>query len=81
MIKKSSPISEKEKNYPELKVAGYTRGLIEASRDPLFAINLVGKITDMNDASVKITGVSRKELLGSDFLIILQILKKQKKYI
>lgn len=51
----------------ELIVANYARSLIEASRDPLFTINLEGKITDMNNASVKITGVSRNALIGTDF--------------
>ena len=41
-------------------------GLIEASRDPLFTISPAGKITDMNDASVKITGTSRKNLTGTE---------------
>lgn len=51
-----------------LKVAAqYSRSLIEASLDPLFTINLKGKITDSNNASVKITGVSREQLIGSDF--------------
>ena len=51
-----------------LKLASeYARSLIEASLDPLFTINLEGKITDMNNASVNITGVSREKLKGSDF--------------
>jgi len=45
----------------------YARSLIEASLDPLFTINPKGKITDMNNASVNITGVSRELLIGSDF--------------
>jgi PAS domain S-box-containing protein len=45
----------------------YARSLIEASLDPLFTINLKGKITDMNLASVNITGVPREYLIGSDF--------------
>jgi PAS domain S-box-containing protein len=58
---------EKEKRAEELVIANYARSLIEASRDPLFTINLEGKITDMNNASVKITGVSRENLIGSHF--------------
>ncbi|NVN94061.1 MAG: PAS domain S-box protein [Bacteroidetes bacterium] len=51
-----------------LKLASeYARSLIEASLDPLFTINLEGKITDMNNASVTITGISREKLKGSDF--------------
>lgn len=45
----------------------YARSLIEASLDPLFTINPAGKITDMNNASVNITGVAREQLIGSDF--------------
>ena len=45
----------------------YSLSLIEASRDPLFTINSEGKISDMNNASVKITHVSREKLIGSDF--------------
>ncbi|MBP2282286.1 PAS domain S-box-containing protein [Flavobacterium sp. CG_23.5] len=45
----------------------YSLSLIEASHDPLFAISPEGKITDMNNASVKVTGVSRKKLIGTNF--------------
>jgi len=45
----------------------YARSLIEASLDPLFTINLNGKITDMNNASVNIIGISREKLIGTDF--------------
>src|ERR1043165_592141 len=46
----------------------YARSLIEASLDPLFTISPDGKITDMNYASIKITGKSREQLIGSEFL-------------
>lgn len=45
----------------------YARSLIEASLDPLVTISADGKITDVNEASVIITGVSRNELIGTDF--------------
>ncbi|MEI6142233.1 MAG: ATP-binding protein [Mariniphaga sp.] len=45
----------------------YARSLIEASRDPLFTINLEGKITDMNNASENITGLMRDKLIDTDF--------------
>ena len=45
----------------------YTRSLIEASLDPLVTISPEGKITDVNEASVKVTGVSREHLIGTDF--------------
>ncbi|MEO6884213.1 MAG: ATP-binding protein [Bacteroidia bacterium] len=45
----------------------YSLSLIEASRDPLVTINTKGKITDMNEATANITGLTRKELTGTDF--------------
>lgn len=58
---------EKEKRAAELRIANYARSLIEASRDPLFTISPQGKITDMNEATVKVTGLSRENLIGTDF--------------
>jgi PAS domain S-box-containing protein len=46
----------------------YTRTLIETSLDPLVTINAEGKITDVNRATENVTGCSREELIGSDFL-------------
>ena len=57
----------KVKRAAELRIANYARGLIEASRDPLVTISPEGKITDMNLATVYITGIEREVLLGSDF--------------
>ena len=45
----------------------YARSLIEASLDPLVTISTEGKITDVNEATVKVTGVAREQLIGSDF--------------
>ena len=45
----------------------YNRNLIEASLDPLVTINTVGKIMDMNNALVDVTGLSRIKLTGTDF--------------
>ena len=51
-----------------LKLASqYSLSLIEASRDPLFTVSPEGKITDMNEATVKVTGLSRIQLIGTDF--------------
>ncbi len=47
--------------------AQYARSLIEASLDPLVTISLEGKITDVNLATEKITGLSRVALIGTDF--------------
>ncbi|MBP6334656.1 MAG: PAS domain S-box protein [Bacteroidia bacterium] len=46
----------------------YSLSLIEASRDPLFAISPEGRITDMNQATVKITEISREKLIGTNFV-------------
>jgi PAS domain S-box-containing protein len=45
----------------------YARSLIEASLDPLVTISREGKITDVNQATETVTGVSRASLIGSDF--------------
>jgi len=45
----------------------YNRSLIEASLDPFVAVNLEGKITDVNEAYIKITGISRINLINTDF--------------
>lgn len=61
MVKK---IESTEEN---LRIANYSRSLIEASLDPLFTINPVGKITDVNNATVRVTGILRENLIGTDF--------------
>lgn len=64
----SSDISEKKQAEQQLKFASqYARSLIEASLDPLVTISPEGKITDVNEATVKVTGVSREELIGTEF--------------
>ena len=45
----------------------YARSLIEASLDPLVTISVDGKITDVNEASIKVTGVKREKLINTDF--------------
>lgn len=45
----------------------FARRLIEASLDPLVTISPKGKITDMNQATVNITGLERESLRGTDF--------------
>jgi PAS domain S-box-containing protein len=45
----------------------YSLSLIEASLDPLVTISPEGKVTDMNQATVNITGLSREKLTGTDF--------------
>jgi len=64
----SNDISEKKQAEEQLRYASqYARSLIEASLDPLVTISPDGKITDVNEATVKVTGVPREELIGSDF--------------
>jgi PAS domain S-box-containing protein len=45
----------------------YARSLIEASLDPLVMISPEGKITDVNEATAKVTGLPRETLVGTDF--------------
>ncbi|MBI2248225.1 MAG: PAS domain S-box protein, partial [Armatimonadetes bacterium] len=45
----------------------YARSLIEASLDPLVTISPEGKVMDVNEATVKVTGVPREKLIGTDF--------------
>jgi PAS domain S-box-containing protein len=49
------------------RASAYNRSLIEASLDPLVTINPDGKISDVNAATVRITGFSREQLIGTDF--------------
>jgi len=46
----------------------YNRNLIETSLDPLVTIGPEGKITDVNRATENVTGYSREELIGTDFV-------------
>jgi PAS domain S-box-containing protein len=43
------------------------RSMIESSLDSLVAISPDGMITDVNEATVKVTGVPREELIGTAF--------------
>jgi len=47
--------------------ARYSRDLIESSLDPLVTISAEGKVTDVNEATVRVTGMPREQLIGSDF--------------
>lgn len=50
------------------KLSDYTRSLIEAAQDPFVTISPAGLITDVNSAMETVTGFSRAELIGSEFL-------------
>jgi PAS domain S-box-containing protein len=61
-------ISERKQAEEDLRrAARYSRSLIEASLDPLVTISKAGKITDVNEATEKATGIPRDRLIGSDF--------------
>jgi PAS domain S-box-containing protein len=61
-------ITERKQAEKALKVASlYTRSLIEASLDPLVTISADGKVMDVNEATELVTGVSRENLIRSDF--------------
>ncbi len=49
------------------RASAYNRSLIEASLDPLVTINPDGTISDVNEATIRVTGVSRDELIGTNF--------------
>ena len=49
------------------KTAGAARSMIESSLDSLVAISPEGMITDVNEATVKVTGIPREELIGTAF--------------
>ncbi len=64
----SNDISEKKRAEEQVRHASqYARSLIEASLDPLVTISPEGKITDVNDATIKVTGIVRERLIGTDF--------------
>jgi PAS domain S-box-containing protein len=69
IVKNQNAKNNKLETYTsDQKIASrYALSLIEASLDPLVTISTEGKIMDMNEALVNITGVPREELIGSDF--------------
>jgi len=54
-------------NTARSQASQYARSLLEASLDPLLTISPDGKITDVNEGSLKLTGVAREKLIGTDF--------------
>ncbi len=64
----SNDISAKTQAEEQLRAASqYARSLLEATVDPLMMISREGKITDANEATIRVTGVARDELVGTDF--------------
>jgi PAS domain S-box-containing protein len=63
-------MAERKQAEAALRTASlYARSLIEASLDPFVTISAEGKVTDVNKATELITGISRDQLIGSDFSI------------
>jgi two-component system cell cycle sensor histidine kinase/response regulator CckA len=61
-------ITERKKAEEAVRHANdYNRCLIEASIDPFVTIGHDGRITDVNSATEKVTGVPREGLIGRDF--------------
>ena len=61
-------ISEQSRLQTQLaEQQAYNRSLIEASADALFAIAPDGVVTDVNEEATRLTGFSRKYLVGSPF--------------
>ena len=61
-------ITERKLAEQSLRLANaYNRGLIETSLDPWMTITPDGKIGDVNSAAEKVTGLTRAELIGTDF--------------
>jgi PAS domain S-box-containing protein len=51
----------------EMEAFEAARAMIESSLDSLVAISAEGLITDVNEATVKVTGIPRVELIGTAF--------------
>jgi len=64
---KSTANANKFKPSDGEQTSQYARSLMEASLDPLVTISPVGKITNVNEASAKVTGETRDKLIGTDF--------------
>lgn len=68
MVDGAQDATERKRAGEALRAAErYARGLIEASLDPLVTISADGKITDLNEATAKATGLERAKLIGTDF--------------
>jgi PAS domain S-box-containing protein len=50
-----------------LETTAYTRSLLEANPDLILIINDDGRITDLNEATVRATGLPRDQLVGAEF--------------
>ena len=66
MCQREEGILKKSVGEPHISYR-YVRSLIEATIDPLVAINVEGRITDVNLATENATGFPRSYLIGTDF--------------
>ncbi len=69
LAKEAQADADKKLTAAARQSASYMRSLIEASLDPLVTVSAEGTITDVNEASVQVTGRTREELIGTDFSI------------
>lgn len=61
-------VTDRKRAEEEVRLANaYNRSLIEASLDPLVTISADGRIMDVNEATEKVTGCARLQLIGTDF--------------
>ncbi|MEA3281416.1 MAG: PAS domain S-box protein, partial [Euryarchaeota archaeon] len=61
-------ITERKQAEEEIReLQRYNRGLIEVNLDPLVTFDHKGIILDVNEATIKATGRTRKELIGTPF--------------
>ncbi|MDD5420341.1 MAG: PAS domain-containing protein, partial [Methanomicrobiaceae archaeon] len=68
LMEYAQDVTEQKQAEKGLQAANaYNRTLIESSIDPLVTISPGGRITDVNAATEEITGLSRGELIGTDF--------------
>jgi PAS domain S-box-containing protein len=69
LAKEAQADADKKLTAAARQSASYMRSLIEASLDPLVTVSAEGTITDVNEASVQVTGRTREELIGTDFSV------------
>jgi PAS domain-containing protein len=74
-------MTQTDENTKQKQASQYARSLIEASLDPLVTISAEGKITDVNGASVKVTGIPREKLMGTAYSNYFTDPKKHRKVI
>jgi PAS domain S-box-containing protein len=61
-------ITRRKQNEEEIRIlSAHHRTMIEANLDPIASVDRDGIITDVNEATVTITGYSRTDLIGTQF--------------